>query len=425
MPKEKKSASTTPTRRSKRILNAKEKHLSTANDPFWLKEESTLLLAFSHLGVHELLRCAATSTTWRKCIDHNAIAWTTAMWELDPLAVLGPKGAKAAVARLQREGGSDAGVHGKLWLALATRLASRSCAGFGGSCPVRGFELHISSLTRLCADCKENLDIEVAKDYKTLINDFMFDDDISAQVSTPEELLHAMETVHEGACIEIVGELHFTEEHAKQLMIRAVGDPLHYRYCFFGDGEESAIISRHSTLLFNRCMLQGLALEAGYEDISCECDDCKDKNDDLDEGDYEEFCRYLCENHFPAIEVADGAHLLLKDCTIIGNMGTGLMVNGGCVGADGCQFSSRDRYLGAVLKNETEGGARPLLSCRDCVFCDNMWGLFIPKGVDEKIVKSFIAANEFEDNSDEDVTRMYDYQTADVQPWRRGWANEE
>lgn len=133
------------------------------------------------------------------------------------------------------------------------------------------------------------------------------------------------------------------------------------------------------------------------------------------------------EVNFPAIEVLPGARLLLEDCSIRSGVGSAIVVSaGGSLSIEGGRLSSND-FLGLVLRNEEKGkgGSRPLVSCRGCLFTENLWGCFLSKDVDEKVVKSFIAANKFRRNLLEDVTRMYEDQNATVQPWRSGWETRE
>jgi F-box-like len=102
-------ASSRVTRRQKQLQ---------AQAKFFLPPEE-LARAFSFMDLSDLVCSAAVvCKTWRAAIASNPLAWTTAIYELDPLAVLGPAGVKAAAQALHPYG----------WLKLAARLGNRACA---------------------------------------------------------------------------------------------------------------------------------------------------------------------------------------------------------------------------------------------------------------------------------------------------------
>jgi hypothetical protein len=129
------------------------------------------------------------------------MAWTTAMSELDPLAIIGPQGVKALAQRLTRSGG---------WLQLALRLGNKSC--YVPDCSALG--LHFDS-TRCCRACQQH----AQAGSPVLINDFIFERAPWRTVSTGAELQNALEDCPVGACIRVTGHIQFPDD-ADPVIIR-------------------------------------------------------------------------------------------------------------------------------------------------------------------------------------------------------------
>jgi isopentenyldiphosphate isomerase len=62
------------------------------------------------------------------------------------------------------------------------------------------------------------------------------------------------------------------------------------------------------------------------------------------------------------------------------------------------------------------------ISMMSCSLENNMWGAFLVRNLSEESERAVRAVNTFRWNSDEDITRMYEYDEQTVQPWRRSWA---
>jgi hypothetical protein len=99
------------------------------------------------------------------------------------------------------------------------------------------------------------------------------------------------------------------------------------------------------------------------------------------------------------------------------------MVGGGHVAATDCTFSTDGNFRGVVMKtgNDDEKGS---ITLQNCTLSDNMWGASFGADVSEVACKAVLAANTFTDNSDEDITRMYDDTGHSIQPWRRSWTTD-
>jgi F-box-like len=110
--------------------------------PFTLPSEQQARV-FSFMDVRSVVSGAAVACKrWRAIIATDVVAWTTAMSELDPCAVLGPAGVKAAAQQLQRIGG---------WLALAHRLGNRRCGACTGCDSTCALWFDTARLRRVCS----------------------------------------------------------------------------------------------------------------------------------------------------------------------------------------------------------------------------------------------------------------------------------
>jgi F-box-like len=169
--------------------------------PFALPPEQ-LARTFSHLDVRSLVCTAAVvCKRWRAVIASDAMAWTTAMSELDPLAIIGPQGVKVLAQRLTRSGG---------WLQLALRLGNKAC--YAPDCSTLGLQF---DSTRCCRACQQH----AQAGSPVLINDFIFERAPWRTVSTGAELQNALEDCPVGACIRVTGHIQFPDD-ADPVIIR-------------------------------------------------------------------------------------------------------------------------------------------------------------------------------------------------------------
>jgi hypothetical protein len=98
--------------------------------------------------------------------------------------------------------------------------------------------------------------------------------------------------------------------------------------------------------------------------------------------------------------------------------GTAMLVDGARVAAQNCVFTSNELFLGVVMVQHDAAA----ISMLNCSLQHNMWGAFLGRNLSAESERAVRAVNTFRWNSDEDVTRMYEYDEQTVQPWRRSWA---
>ena len=99
------------------------------------------------------------------------------------------------------------------------------------------------------------------------------------------------------------------------------------------------------------------------------------------------------------------------------------MAQGAHVAATNCTFSTEGNFLGVVMKtgdDDTKGS----ITLQNCTLSDNMWGASFGADVSQAACKAVLAANRFTDNTDEDITRMYDDTGHSIQPWQRSWTTD-
>jgi hypothetical protein len=95
--------------------------------------------------------------------------------------------------------------------------------------------------------------------------------------------------------------------------------------------------------------------------------------------------------------------------------GTAMLIDGARVAAESCVFTSNDMYLGVVMVQNRPAA----ISMLNCTLQHNMWGAFLGRNLSAESEQAVRAMNTFRWNSDEDITRMYEYDEQTVQPWRR------
>jgi F-box-like len=184
--------------------------------PFALPHEQ-LAKAFSHLNLRSLIYTAAcVCKRWRAVIATNAVAWTTAMSELDPLAIIGPQGVKALAQRLTRSGG---------WLELASRLGNKAC--YAPDCTALGLYFDSSKHRRACHQ-------HARAGSRVHINDFIFESAPWRTVSSGVELQNALRDCPEGACIRVTGHIQFPAGSEPEIKrCRLAGPPCAQKRCPF------------------------------------------------------------------------------------------------------------------------------------------------------------------------------------------------
>eukprot|EP00953_Heterococcus_sp_UTEX-ZZ885_P002075 1621-Heterococcus_DN1.PRE.2 len=98
--------------------------------------------------------------------------------------------------------------------------------------------------------------------------------------------------------------------------------------------------------------------------------------------------------------------------------GTAMLIDGARVAAQIRVFTSNELFLGVVMVQDDAAA----ISMLDCSLQHNMWGAFLGRNLSADSERAVLAVNTFRWNSDEDITRMYEYDEQTVQPWRRSWA---
>jgi F-box-like len=210
--------------------------------PFALPNEQ-LARSFSHLDVRSLVCAACVCKRWRAVIASDAVAWTTAMSEVDPLAIIGPQGVKGLARRLTRSGG---------WLELAARLGNKAC--FAPDCTALCLYFDSSRARRACHQ-------HARVGSRAHINDFSFERAPWRTVSTAVELQDALQDCPEGACIRVTGHIRFPQDSEPMIKrCRLAGPP-----CTPGQAPQASITHMRSSFLPVNAVLQDLKLVTGNE----------------------------------------------------------------------------------------------------------------------------------------------------------------
>ena len=410
--------------------------------PFTLPPEQQARV-FSFMDVRSLVGGAAVvCKRWRAIVATDAVAWTTAMSELDPCAVLGPAGVKAAAQQLHRNGG---------WLALAHRLSDRSCRTCTGCSATCALWFDTARLRRVCVSAKQRAgmgNINVVM----LLNDFMYDKQPWRIVDNDVDLLDALREVPLGGCIRVNGHLYLDGADAMLCVqrCRLVGPQ-----CAAGQQPQASLTCDIGSIYLGAAIVNNLRLTTGSWDMY----------DDMD---------FVAEHAFPCIE--PGECVLLNGCCIRAYMvsaitaglcchstiicccampsmslllvaaaccavhyammsafkrhnscctssmtdaqGTATLVDGARVAAENCVFTSNDMCLGVVMVQNRPAA----ISMIGCDLQHNMWGAFLGRNLSAESERAVRAVNAFRWNSEEEITRMYEYDEQTVQPWRRSWA---
>jgi F-box-like len=368
--------------------------------PFALPHEQ-LAKAFSHLDLRSLLCTAAcVCKRWRAVIASNAVAWTTAMSELDSLAIIGPQGVKALAQRLTRSGG---------WLELAARLGNKAC--YAPACTALGLYFDSSKHRRACHQ-------HARAGSRVHINDFIFESAPWRTVSSGVELQNALRDCPEGACIRVTGHIQFPAGSEPEIKRCRLSGPL----CAPGQAPQASITHMSCPFIPVNAVLQDLKLITGNELI-------------LEE------ILIAGSGWFPALQPE--ANTLLRNCRTVSYtvrlctisialanchmpspmthllcvhgcvclQGSSLMLQGSStvrVAADDCTFESHE-YLGIVVQEQAdEDAAKSSLSLRGCTMTNNHWGASLGCDLSDEDERVIRAVNTFDDNVDKDITRHYE-----------------
>jgi hypothetical protein len=209
------------------------------------------------------------------------------MSELDPCAVLGPAGVKAAAQQLQRNGG---------WLALAHRLGNRSCGACTGCDSTCALWFDTVRLRRACASVKQRAGKGDNNNIRMLLNDFMYDRQPWRVVNTGQDLLDALREVPLGGCIRVNG--HVDLDGADTMVCvqrcRLIGP-----HCAAGQHPQASLTCDFGSIFLRAAIVSNLTVTTGRWDMY----------DDLES---------VAEHAFPCIE--PGECVLLNGCRIVAYM---------------------------------------------------------------------------------------------------------
>jgi F-box-like len=261
-------------------LTRRQKQLQ-AQSTFKLSQEE-LARVFSHLDLRSLVCTAAVaSKRWREVAATQPLAWTTAVAELDPLAVLGPAGVKAAAQTLQRCGG---------WLKLAARLGNKRCA-HSSACEHLGLYFDRAKLRRVCSQHKARATGQVP----FLLNGFLYDTYVSYEVQTAAELERAVDATRVGQCIRVICHITLDNDTAPFIYNRRLIGPAREA----GQAPQASITLVRTPLLTTDTIIQDLRIVTG------------------DNGEYDMYFWDVEPDFFPGIQVCEKGGVLMYNCNVV------------------------------------------------------------------------------------------------------------
>jgi F-box-like len=261
-------------------LTRRQKQLQ-AQSTFKLSQEE-LARVFSHLDLRSLVCTAAVaSKRWRQVAATQPVAWTTAVAELDPLAVLGPAGVKAAAQTLQRCGG---------WLQLAARLGNKRCT-HSSTCEHRGVYFDRVKLRRVCSQQRAS----VRGQAPVLLNNYMYDTHVSYEVHTAAELEAAVAATQPGQCIRVNGHIILNTDRVLFFNDRRLIGPAREP----GQAPQASITLVQTALIVGAAIIQDLRIVTG------------------DNGEFDEYFWETEPDFFPGIQACEHDELLLYNCHVV------------------------------------------------------------------------------------------------------------
>eukprot|EP00611_Tribonema_gayanum_P001127 TRINITY_DN10847_c0_g1_i1.p1 TRINITY_DN10847_c0_g1~~TRINITY_DN10847_c0_g1_i1.p1 ORF type:complete len:379 (-),score=80.63 TRINITY_DN10847_c0_g1_i1:732-1868(-) len=369
------------TRRQRQLLD----------ESIWFLPDAEVARVCSFLPVRPLVTgCALVSKRWRQIIATNALAWRTAIRDLDPCARLGPQAAIAAAAKLCQRGGG--------WLDLAARLGSSLC--YRNGCDAVGLRWDPNLLKRSCAR-----HARAGSDF--VLSYFTYSRQPWCMVDTAEDLKAALEDAPFGSCICIpAGTEIFYEDTLVVRGRRLIGN----RCCCDDIKHPPPMIHCNSTIVCDMAILENLRLRVGdEEEYYCDCGACEMPD----------------MQFYPAVCAIRDSDMIIRDCKVTSLQGTTLMAEGCRIAAENCHLSSNYMCLGVVVQpwaREADGPPLAgLVSVHGCTFVDHMWGASLGRDATPQLERAFLSANVFRNCAEAKLTRQYEDTKQGAQPWRRGW----
>ena len=356
--------------------------------------DDCLTIVFSALYVGELLRASSVCRTWYSIIDTRHTLWAGALFELDPIAVLGPTN----FVKLARGG--------KGCLSLAKALGDSAC----GRRKRKGapfFRFGVGK--RECRHCAPFDDSPALRLYNRWF--FARSEAAGATVICTEDGLRAalanasasVDNTHLGSII-IAEDIDLSAqlEFLTGAVVRIAG--VHPRITLTCD-------SGHVLMAFN-VVLEDLVLYSGDEESLY--------NDDEDGG-------FDPSIYFPALELcpklfsAIGGFMILKGVEVFGAQGSGIMNEGGSLSIDQSVASSSS-FFSLICKSSPPSDPRVppfLLSVRGTRFHgDSLWHISANHPTSEADAAALTAVNSFEGDGERVSDGFEAWNGGVLQPWR-------
>lgn len=369
---------------ARRLRSSVTSHLSLPED--------ALYIIFSFCDTQGIVRAARVCKFWLHVVDDRHLAWEAALFELDPLARLGPAGFVAA----KRSGVGC--------LELARRLGCARCA----LCGKRGapyFSIG-APWARVCDACPALSEAPCV----LLYNRFVFARK-GTPVATEAELRDAIDDANAaerddmyGHTIVVTRDINLTGQLEVYRPLRLIGATPSITLTSVG----GPVIMAMEGVIEDLILVSGMPFEElSFDDESA---------------------------NFPALElfISDvnprPGGLVIRDCTIRATQGSALMCDSGRLSVSGCTIDSLC-YFGLICKSTPTFEPPFLLSVRDTHFCGgSMWHISAGKDVSDDDEAALLAPNffsndgaEFISDTSENVTRHNSkWMGGVIQPWRRG-----
>jgi hypothetical protein len=352
--------------------------------------DEVIASVFSFLPLASLLTASTVGRLWHTVASTWVHSIEGSMCDVDPFASLGPAGAFAALRPPPPQRGLSS-------LALLARLGAPACTSCGGGV---GALWHAAELRRVCGECGEGVE-----GLAPCWNRFLFAPrSAGVRVASEGELRAALEALDPefdfslGARVIVVtADIELGAHLELYDSIRLCGETEGITLsCATGP----AVMTAAPFVL-----IDNLSLVSG-------------------EADYAE--EYQEGNHWPTIEafhVGWGtAHLLLRGCSVHGNVGSAVMNDGNSVVMEKCEISS-NHFYGFINKTRADTFFAAAYACR---FGGSMWHISAGSEIIEGERAALVAAN-FDDDvhpwttAADLVSRSESYKKGVVQPWRSGW----
>ena len=366
---------------------SQRRRLRSSVTSFLSVPDDCLFVAFSFLDTRSIVRAARVCKVWMSVIDDRHLAWVAALFELDPLARLGP----AAFLAAKRSGVGC--------LELARRLGGATCS----LCGKRGavFFSVGAPWDRVCDACP----LLSKAPCVFLYNRFVFSRKAAHVVSTEKELRDAIDDANSSNTddmfshtIVVAQDIVLTSQLEIYSPLRLVG------------GAPTVTISHDEgpVIMAREGVLENLTLVSG---ISYELFDFDD--DEVD--------------HYPAVELFKGLSqhpggLVIHNCVIQAMQGSALMCDSGRLSVSGCTIDSLC-YFGLICKSTPTYSPPFLLSVRHTHFCGgSMWHISAGEDLSEADEAALLTSNVFSSLSPDSVsvTREREWGGGVIQPWRAG-----